>query len=58
MNKYMPILMVVAFWTLFYVGNKYPGTGDVIAICSVILLILYILFGLKSYIKKSVMNNK
>ena len=58
MNKYLPIIMVIAFWALFYIGNKYPGTGDVIAICSVILLIMCILYGLKSYLKKSVLNNK
>lgn len=58
MNKYIPIILVVTFWTLFYIGNKYPGTGELIACCSVILLVLYILYGLKSYLKKSVMNNK
>lgn len=51
-------MMVVAFWALYYVGNKYPGIGDVIAICSVILLFMCILYGLKSYLKKYAQNNK
>lgn len=55
MNKYLPIIMVVAFWALFYVGNTYPGTGDVIAIVSVILFVVVILFGVKTYIMKSIM---
>lgn len=58
MNKYIPIIIVVAFWALFYVGNKYTGIGDVIAICSVILLFMCILYGLKSYLKKYAQNNK
>lgn len=48
--------MVVTFWTLFYVGNKYPETGDVIAIISVFLFVMLILFGAKSYLKKTIMN--
>lgn len=56
MNKYIPLIMVVTFWTLFYVGNKYPETGDVIAIISVFLFVMLILFGAKSYLKKTIMN--
>ena len=58
MNKILPIIMVIAFWALFYIGNKYPGTGEVIALCSIIIILMCILYGIKAYLKKSVMNNK
>lgn len=58
MNKILPIIIVIAFWALFYIGNKYPGSGEAIALCSIIIFLMCILYGIKAYLKKNVMNNK
>lgn len=56
MNKYIPIIIVVAFWALFYVGNKYTDSGKSIAICAVIFFVVLLLHRVKTYIKKTIMN--
>lgn len=56
MNKYIPIIIVVAFWALFYVGNKYTDSGKIIAICAVIFFVVLLLHRVKTYIKKTIMN--
>ncbi len=58
MNRIIPFVFVVAFWVLYYLGMKYPGAGDTIAILTVLCLLMLILYSIKTYIFKMIMNNK
>ena len=51
MNKSLPIIFVILFWGLFYIGLTYDGTGEIIAI---VITLLVVLFSLKGWIKKEV----
>ena len=57
MNKVIPFVFVVAFWGLFYFGNKGPNAGETIAILAVICLVMLLLYSVKSYLLKKIMNN-
>ena len=58
MNKIAPFILVIAFWGIFYIGNKYPGTGETIASIAVICLLMIILFKIKSYLIRKVLNKQ
>jgi hypothetical protein len=54
MNKSLPIIFVILFWGLFYIGLTYDGTGEIIAIVITLLVVVYLLFSLKGWIKTEV----
>ncbi len=46
MNKYLPVLMVIAFWGIFLWGISNPKVGEaIIAITIVGVVIFIIIFG-------------
>ena len=56
MNKIIPFILVIAFWGVFYIGNTYPGTGETIATIAVICLFMIIIYKIKSYLLRKVLN--
>jgi hypothetical protein len=54
MNKSLPIIFVILFWGLFYIGLTYDGTGEIIAIVITLLVVVYLLFSFKGWLKKMV----
>ena len=56
MNKIIPIVFVLVFWGLYYIGITYQGTGEVIAIVVTLIVLLYLLFSIKGWLKKKVNN--
>lgn len=57
MNKVIPFVFVVAFWGLYYLGNEDPDAGEAIAILAIICLVMLLLYSVKSYLLKKIMNN-
>ncbi len=58
MEKIIPFIFVIAFWGFFYIGITFPGTGEVIAFVSVLVLFMYVLFNLKTYLINLVKQSK
>lgn len=58
MNKVIPLLFVVLFWGLYYVGVKYPNAGETIAFISVVCLLMLMTYYVKSYLWKKANNNQ
>ena len=56
MNKIIPIVFVVLFWGLYYIGITYQGTGELIAIIVTLIVLLYLLYNIKGWLKKKVYN--
>jgi hypothetical protein len=56
MNKIIPIVFVLVFWGLYYIGITYQGTGEAIAIIVTLIVLLYLLFSIKGWLKKKVNN--
>jgi Na+-driven multidrug efflux pump len=56
MNKILPIIMVVLFWGLYYLGITHEGLGNTIAIVITLLLLLYVLYCTKNWLKKRINN--
>jgi len=58
MNKVIPFIFVIVFWSLFYIGNTSPGRGETIAIMAVIALVLFVLYNIKIYLLNIISKNK
>lgn len=58
MNKVIPLLFVVLFWGLYYVGTNNPNAGETIAFISVVCLLMLVLYYIKSYLLKKTNNNQ
>ena len=47
MNKYLPLIMVLAFWGIFLWGMNNPKVGDAVIAISVVLVILIVILWIK-----------
>ena len=54
MNKILPIISVILFWVLYHIGRTYEGLGNTIAIVVTLLLLLYVLYCTKKWLKKRI----
>ena len=43
MNKYLPLIMVLAFWGIFLLGMDNPKVGDAVIAISVVGITIFII---------------
>ncbi len=58
MRKIIPLLFVISFWGLFYLGTKDSKTGKTIAFVAVAVAVMLLLYSLKNYLLKKIKNHK
>ena len=58
MNKYLPLIMVLAFWGIFLWGMNNPKVGETVIAISVVGITIFILFLGKKMLWKLIGNSK
>lgn len=58
MNKYLPLIMVVAFWGIFLWGMNNPKVGEGVIAISVVGITIFIIFLGKKILWKLIDNSK
>ena len=58
MRKILPLIMVIAFWGIFYWGQSYPKVGDCITIAGLVGITVLIIISVKKIVSLLITNSK
>lgn len=58
MRKLFPLIMVLAFWGIFFWGMNNPKVGDAVITITIVLVILIVSYLIKNTLRKIIANSK